>query len=71
MTEISVEDMEKAETETWDAILAFANNRDMSISSDLAEDVSMSLINLTNLCYMRGVLVGKTRYTGTTLGKEN
>jgi hypothetical protein len=54
MTEITVEDMEQAETETWDAILAFANNRDMSISSDLAEDVSTALINLTNLCYMRG-----------------
>lgn len=54
MTEITVEDIDKAETETWDAILAFANNRDMSISSELAEDVSMALINLTNLCYMRG-----------------
>jgi hypothetical protein len=71
MTEITVEDLEKAETETWDAILAFANNTDPLVMSDLSEDVSMSLINLTNLCYLRGVLVGRKQYNGTTLGKEN
>ncbi len=54
MDGVTVEEMEKAETETWDAILAFANNRDMAISSELAEDVSMALINLTNLAYLRG-----------------
>jgi hypothetical protein len=71
LTEITVEDMEKAETETWDAILAFAKNTDPLVMDDLSEDVSMALINLTNLCYLRGVSVGKARYTGTTIGKEN
>jgi len=56
---ISVEDMAKAEDETWEAILAFANNTDQNKSCELAEDVSMAIINLTNLCYFRGVEFGK------------
>jgi hypothetical protein len=54
MDGVTVEEMEQAETETWDAILAFANNTDPLVMSDLSEDVSTALINLTNLAYLRG-----------------
>jgi len=54
MDGVTVEEMEQAETETWDAILAFANNKDPLVMSDLSEDVSTALINLTNLAYLRG-----------------
>lgn len=54
MDAVTVEDIEKAESQAWEAIVAFANNRDVNLTSELAEDVSMALIELTNLCYLRG-----------------
>ena len=43
-----------AEYELWNAILVFSNNQDATQHSELAEDVSMAIINLTNLAYLRG-----------------
>lgn len=48
------DEYDNAEYELWNAITAFANNKDATQESELAEDVSMAIINLTNLAYLRG-----------------
>ena len=54
--EITADNIDTAEKEVWAAILSFANNKDdAAIRSELAENISIELINLKNLCFMSGV----------------
>lgn len=55
MNEITLINVQEAQDEMWNAILSFANNRNLAIGSDLAEDVSIAITNFGNLCYLLGV----------------
>lgn len=48
------DEYDTAEYELWQAINTFANNKDATQHSELAEEVSLAIINLTNLAYLRG-----------------
>jgi hypothetical protein len=52
LADLRLQEADKVEDALWEAILDFANNTDPNLSSELAEAVSVEIINLKNFVHL-------------------